>query len=45
MKTVIWQLFFVPIFVSIWFFSFAALGVDVSFTNGTAIRLRGWWRE
>ena len=40
-----WQLFLVPIFVCIWLFSLGSCGVELSFKNGTATKLRGWWRE
>ena len=45
MLKIIPQLLVVPIFVAVWFFSAGAVGVELSFTNGTSLRLRGWWRE
>jgi len=45
MLKILWQLLLVPIFVCIWLFSAASVGVDVSFENGTALRLRGWWKD
>ena len=45
MLKIVWQLLLVPFFVSIWFFSAGAVGVNVHFENGTTLRLRGWWKD
>lgn len=45
MAKIVAQMILISALVALWLTKLAAAGVEVRFSNGTQMRLRGWWRE